>query len=225
MLVKRLCAMAALVVACLCAKPTEAAQVKIAGLLDDAVVISVSGELQINDLQTFEQFAKNLPKAVVAFDSSGGQLVAGLEIGESIRAHGYATAVVDGASCTSACALAWLAGQPRYQAATGRVGFHAAYVMDKGVATERGAANAMIGAYLTRLGFGYSAVTLLTSAPPDEITWLTPDVARRLGISIALIEKREASAPAPPRDAGRRCAARSPQCALEGSGGGLQRSL
>jgi len=35
-----------------------------------------------------------------------------------------------------------------------------------------GEGNAMVGAYLNRLGLSYAAIRYLTSAPPDSIRWL-----------------------------------------------------
>jgi hypothetical protein len=36
-----------------------------------------------------------------------------IEIGKLVRAHHHATAVLDGGTCTSACALIWVAGNPQ----------------------------------------------------------------------------------------------------------------
>ncbi len=57
-------------------------------------------------------------------ESDGGNLDAGIEIGRAIWFREAATVVEEG-TCASACALAWLAGRPRYMAPKARIGFHA----------------------------------------------------------------------------------------------------
>ena len=50
----------------------------------------------------------------IVFNSDGGNLLAGIEIGKTIRLKSFATAVLDGLRCASACAFAWLGGSPRF---------------------------------------------------------------------------------------------------------------
>jgi hypothetical protein len=66
-------------------------------------------------------------------------------------------------------------------APTSRIGFHAAYKRENGVAREVGSGNALVGAYLARLGLPDSAIALLTTAPPNEMLWLTSADAKALG--------------------------------------------
>jgi hypothetical protein len=51
-----------------------------------------------------------LSSAIVSFSSDGGSLIAGLQIGETIRLKNFSTLVPEGAHCASSCALAWLGG-------------------------------------------------------------------------------------------------------------------
>lgn len=62
----------------------------------------------------------------VRFDSRGGNLEAGIEIGEAIRARRLATRVTSGAVCASACVYAFLGGIIRTVDPGGRVGIHMA---------------------------------------------------------------------------------------------------
>jgi hypothetical protein len=81
--------------------------------------------------------------------------------------------------------LIWIAGTERIVFKNdSRVGFHAAYNPSDG--QEHGATNALIGAYLTRLGFNYSAVVYLTSAAPDEMEWLDDGTAKKYGIKVTV---------------------------------------
>lgn len=143
-------------------------------------VILVAGEFAYGDGERFRRIAANLPRAIVAFDSAGGNLMAGLRIGETMRARGYSSLVPDGSVCASACAIAWLGGAKRYLASGGRLGFHAASGGD-GVSAP---GNALVGAYMARLGLSEEAVYALTAANPDEIAWLDFADARQLGIAV-----------------------------------------
>lgn len=151
----------------------------------DRKLITISGRIDPDDGDKFKQKAGFVQKAVVAFKSDGGSLVAGLEIGTTIRLKNYWTAVLNGADCASACAFAWLGGTQRFMGTGSRVGFHAAYRMQDGKASESGVGNALVGAYLANLGMSNSAVVYITQSAPTEITWLTPQAAEKLGIEVS----------------------------------------
>jgi hypothetical protein len=76
-------------------------------------LVAVEGDLEIGDDVKFRTQVGRLTKAVVVFNSRGGNLLAGIEIGKTIRLKSFATAVLDGLRCASACAFAWLGGSPR----------------------------------------------------------------------------------------------------------------
>jgi hypothetical protein len=70
-------------------------------------------------------------------------------------------------------------------AATARIGFHAAYNDDTG--QEAGMANAVVGAYLTKIGLPYEAVMSATVASPNDMRWLTAADAKRIGIDVNIV--------------------------------------
>lgn len=148
-------------------------------------LIGVSGELEAEDGKAFASVARRYQRAVVAFNSPGGALIAGLQMGQIIRLKHFATFSPQGTYCASACAIAWLAGGPRFMQPASRIGFHAAF--DPDTHEQTGVGNALVGAYLNRLGLSDAAIVYIEQARPDEITWLTPTDARRLGIDITLI--------------------------------------
>ena len=143
-------------------------------------VILIAGDFTYGDGERFQRIAATLPKATVAFDSPGGNLLAGLKIGETMRAKGYYSLVPDGSVCASSCAIAWLGGAKRYLGSTGRLGFHAASGED-GVSAP---GNALVGAYMARLGLSQDAVFALTAASPYDIAWLDFASAKQLGIAV-----------------------------------------
>ncbi|MES2096888.1 MAG: hypothetical protein V4459_09010 [Pseudomonadota bacterium] len=143
--------------------------------------ILIAGDFAYGDGERFQQLSATAPRgATVIFDSPGGTLLAGLAIGETIHAKGFNTLVSDGGLCASACAIAWLGGTKRLLAPSARLGFHAASSSD-GVSAG---GNALVGAYMARLGLSPKAVFALTSADPGDMAWLDLPGAKTLGISV-----------------------------------------
>ncbi|MFZ4711841.1 MAG: hypothetical protein ACOYMH_18575, partial [Zwartia sp.] len=173
------------VVMCLVFGSAQAAQITIVrGAKGDIDIIKLQGEIKHGDQDKFRSLAMGSNRATVLLDSKGGRLVPALEIGKMIRLKAFATAVQD-ASCSSACSLIWLAGEPRYMNNFTSIGFHTAFSTDKnGVNTSRPIDGAIIGAYLTRLGFNEKVVTFVVSASPKEMHWLQKRTADRLGIAV-----------------------------------------
>lgn len=153
---------------------------------DQPALVMVSGALVAGDGDLFKEKIGLLPDAIIAFSSDGGDVVAGIQIGETIRLRSFYTVVPGNSRCASACALAWLGGAKRFMSANARIGFHAAYNADSG--RETGVGNALVGAYLTRIGLPYSAVVYITQAAPTSMTWLTLDDARQYGIPVSLLD-------------------------------------
>jgi hypothetical protein len=150
-------------------------------------LVAIDGDLEANDGDQFRSKTRFLSKALVSFRSDGGSIVAAIQIGESIRSKGFATLVAGNLRCASACAIAWLGGTPRLMSAEARIGFHAAYSSKTG--QETGIGNALVGAYLSRIGLSYSAVVYISQAAPNSMTWLSIADAEKLGIDIQAIEQ------------------------------------
>lgn len=176
-----------LIASMLLALPAQAAEVLREDGSEGIDLISVNGTFTEGDDATFRKLAAASDQAVVFLNSGGGNLHVGLEIGRAIRLRGFATAVPPDALCASACALTWLAGSPRLLDAESKLGFHAAYRLVNGKASESGAANALVGAYLNQLGLSDKAVVYVTSAPPDGVEWLTAQTAASVGIGYEAI--------------------------------------
>ena len=175
--------------------PAQAAEIRV-GKAGGAAAILVYGTFAYGDGERFEQLSTTLPKGTtVMFDSAGGNLLAGLKIGETMRARGFSSLVGAGSVCASSCAIAWLGGTRRYLSSGGRLGFHAASG-DEGVSAP---GNALVGAYMARLGLKQEAVYALTAASPYDIAWLDFASARTLGIAVEpYVGPSLASAPAAP---------------------------
>jgi hypothetical protein len=157
-------------------------------------LVTVDGDLTKEDLQTFQRHVQAAPSgSTVGLRSNGGAIATGMGMGTLIRMRGLNTLVIDDTTCASACALAWLAGSPRLMGKKARIGFHAASIGG----AETGAGNALVGAYLERLGLPERAIFYATIAGPKEMLWLTPENANKLGIDLLVLN--ENGAPASPQ--------------------------
>lgn len=166
--------------------PATAAEINIEGPFSKAGFFNIylSGELNLEDAKKFELQTKNIEKGVLFLASPGGSVLAGLAIGEYVRQKSFVTAVNSTHFCVSICPLIWLAGNPRYLYPSSKIGFHAAYYNEDGQGLVPSAlANAWIGAYLDKLGYDYRFISVVVSAKPDEMLWLTPAELSRLGVS------------------------------------------
>ena len=160
-------------------------------------IIVVTGDIVQSDAAKFREIAANYRSATVVFASKGGSLTAGLSMGETIRARKFETSVSSGAMCASACALAWLGGDSRAMSSSARIGFHASFVLEDGKARESAVGNALVGAYITRLGLSIDVVVHATQASPREMAWLSPNEAARLGIDVRVTDAKATTAQAP----------------------------
>lgn len=153
-------------------------------------LIVVSGQITGRDLDKFRDFAVTTDNAIVVLASPGGLLKPALEIGKIIRLKGYSTAVYD-ASCASACALIWLAGEPRMMTTKSGVGFHGAYLeREDGRKVSASVGNALVGSYLASMGFGDRFIAYVTAASPSSIEWLSKKKSEDLGLAVTYLENK-----------------------------------
>ena len=162
---------------------------------DKSVTIRISGEIAEDDFDKFSAIAAHYPKAQVDLSGPGGSIEDALQIGEMIHQKGYTTIVGSGSTCASACGYIWLGGTTRTVAGNGEVGFHAAYLPQTNNAVSS-TGNALVGAYLARLGFSDMAIIYATKAAPNDIRWLTPTDAVFLEISVVWDATTEKLTPA-----------------------------
>lgn len=146
-------------------------------------VIAIIGEIEAGDANKFRKIAIKYPKAMIVLSSDGGMVAPSLEIGRIIHMMGYGTMVITDTTCSSACALIWLAGSPRAAEKTAKIGFHASYRLDNKQAVEDGMANAVIGRYLAQINISEAGVMAATAARPDQMLWLDTDDPGAEGIS------------------------------------------
>lgn len=178
------------------ASSSSAAEITVTKLDGDKTVfIELTGDIQPGDDDKFRNIAAQNPDAIVLLDSGGGTIMAAMEIGRIVRLRDYPTVVYSNGYCASACALIWVAGSRRVIFDGGRVGFHASYLDENGSKIETGVGNALVGHYLSQLGFGEKAVIFATSAPPDKLLWIDADNSKMAGINFeAMVSSSKANA-------------------------------
>ncbi len=171
--------------AMICALPAIAADFNLArGSKGEEDTITIKGDFKLGDENKFRTLALASKKATIFLDSSGGMLYPAIEIGKIIRIKGFATAVQD-TVCSSACALVWLAGEPRMMSNFTSIGFHAPYKVDAGGKSKSDAVDgAVAGSYLTSLGFSPKVVMFVVSAGSKDLNLLNMATADKLGIAV-----------------------------------------
>jgi hypothetical protein len=202
-----------LMFAAVIARTADAAEVtELIKPTDNVRVIMIHGNLEMGDERDFIQVALSADRAIVLFNSNGGNLHAGIEIGKAIKLKQFYTGVAKDTYCASACAFAWLAGTKRFMEPTARVGFHAVYTIENGQPKTSGYGNALLGAYLNQLGLGTEAITYISNAAPENMQWLNADDASQYGINVELVDNPEPSAPLTSVERKISATVDSPQC-------------
>ena len=164
---------------------------------NEITIVSVDGDLSLNDDDLFQAKTSALSKALVVLRSDGGNLVAGIRIGEAIRLKGFSTLVVE--RCASACALAWLGGTQRFMSAQARIGFHAASNSKSGRETGGRKRHHWRLPEQDRITLRGRYLYHLRSAQVS-MTWVALAEAKRNGIDVTLLkaplpEPRQAQPP------------------------------
>jgi hypothetical protein len=152
-------------------------------------LLEIDGLIAEGDEKLFDNAMaayKDLRKVTVRLSSNGGKFFPAMRIAEKVASAGMATYVPEGATCASSCAVIWISGSPRTINNQGHVGFHQIY--DTNTRQGMPVPNAVLGAYLTRIGLDYKAVIWITEKDADGINWLTPEAAVENGITVDPID-------------------------------------
>jgi hypothetical protein len=172
--------------------------------------VALSGAIAPGDLDKLKAFASG--GSSVCLDSPGGDFLEGLSIAEWVAGRNVTTVIASGASCYSACAIAFMGGSEweeiylpkRKLHVGGHLGFHAPYLIAIGKtysgpeleATYSSGLQAVarmmkLGAEMGEDGFIPERVMLkLLAAGPSEL-YMVDDVikARELGIELIGVPK------------------------------------
>ena len=134
---------------------------------------------------------ERIAEADVYFNSPGGSLIAGMEIGRLLRQRGYDTHVgkrttdvheLIGGVCYSACPFAYAGGVRRYLEFDSVLGVHRAenrVPLPDGSSFEK-LVSQQATEYLFAMGVSPELFAIMSQVPHDEIRGLTRGEARRL---------------------------------------------
>jgi hypothetical protein len=143
-------------------------------------IITVSGEIKEFDDVEFIKLAGDIQKLTVSLNSPGGSNLAAAKIGMFVRAHRYETMVKNGATCSSACTLIWLAGSSRHLGHDARLGFHSASMITGGQREEGG--NHKVREYLRYLDTPQKVIDLARKADPNSMSYINYAQAKAWGL-------------------------------------------
>jgi len=139
--------------------------------------IYVNGPLTWEAADQFIRTTHAISSAIVFFHSEGGELLAGLIMGQTIRQKKFSTAVKTGEPCTSTCAVTWLAGVERFLEPGARVGFRAA--------DPSGTGKVSLDAYLNEVGISSQAKAYITEISSEGVNWLDQTQAEKHGFVVS----------------------------------------
>jgi len=152
-------------------------------------IITVNGDIDKDDGKKFVDLveARGVTNGMVALNSWGGEMFAGLKIAYAVHEKKFTTWVGDDWRCASMCAVVWMAGSTRYYGNKAKIGFHGVYVDNNGKGTKpvpSSSGNALIGAFYAELGLSDKAIYTLTNPVPTDMYWLSAKSAADLQFSV-----------------------------------------
>lgn len=157
--------------------------------------IYAQGEITSSTPMEFEHFVKanNITSATVLFNSPGGSLFGGIQLGTKIRNLEFDTGIAvysegkmnERGYCASACAYAFAGGRGRYFSGKDtKLGLHqfssSSTTIDNATSQET---SGLIVAYLQKMGVDAFAFSASALVHPEEMLWLTEEDAAKLRFS------------------------------------------
>ncbi len=154
--------------------------------------VFADGDLVEGTAKRFALFAEKnglrRQATTIYFNSSGGSVVAGMELGDRIREFGFKTDVgirgnsdekIVSGSCLSACVLSYLGGEYRYLGGESVLGIHQ-FAFSEEMAGEKATQVSQVLAglivtYLDRSRVNPDFFRRMTETLPDEMYLLPPD--------------------------------------------------
>ena len=168
--------------------------------------ILAEGTIQANTGTKFASFLQNKklhrhelpPVPTVVFNSPGGSLSGGMQLGSEIRRRGFDVelassydqvsdrdrsgidALVEKAVCASACVLAFSGGVNRSVEADSRMGIHQFSGSQGNIGDgQTQVTMVVLAAYLEKMGINRVLLDRASIVPADSIEWLTQEESKR----------------------------------------------
>jgi len=159
-------------------------------------LIYASGKIRHGDLYRLKNTLRKVSKrkqTIVVFNSAGGELNEGLEIGKFLKYRHIGTAVQQNGICASSCALAFLGGRDKYGRKlmilpeNSRLGYHSFYYKRnyvKPATIERDFANVI--EYASIVGTPSSILVKMFKTKSSNMYWVKNSDRALLGIKRGL---------------------------------------
>jgi len=150
---------------------------------ENKTIVLLTGEIAEGDASRLRDIVKasinsGRPVSGIRFNSPSGSLIEGVRLAAIIQNAKIATVIASGATCASACFIAFIAGNQKYVSATATVGVPGA--ADKFGRDAAGEVPSIVRV-AKELGLLDAIVEKMLATREDEIAWLTPDDLRAMG--------------------------------------------
>ena len=146
----------------------------------DKIVIDAVGEIKIDEAKNFIAWVEQSRRewngrraTAIVFNSGGGSVAGGREMGIMIADYHMTTGVAHGGYCSSACVLMWSAGAFKSAGSDSKIGVHMASNIEDGDPAVDGTIFTL--RWLQKTGAPNSVVVGAMSTKPDDIYWLSED--------------------------------------------------
>ena len=185
--------------------PASAVELRIVETVDPArTVVEIKGQIVAGDARRVADFIERATRTrpvTVHLNSPGGSLQEGMDLGRYFHANAIATYIVGpGASCASACAMAFLGGRDRngdalrVKGADARLGFHSfrrplddrdytLHDMKAAMAYAQGEL-LKVTDYMIAVGADIEFMSLRLSTPAESMYWVPNEQALSLGVHV-----------------------------------------
>jgi hypothetical protein len=150
---------------------------------ENKTIVFLNGELAQGDASRLRDIIRasinaGRPVSGIRFNSAGGSLLEGVRLAGVIQNTKIATVIASGATCASACFIAFVAGSQKFVSATATVGVPGA--ADKFGQDAAGEIPPIVRV-VKDLGLLDAIVEKMLATREDEISWLTQDDLRAMG--------------------------------------------
>ncbi len=157
-------------------------------LLRNNTELEVAGGIPIGTTDAVRIMLDSSPAVrVIHLNSIGGRIVEANKLAGLISQHHLIT--YTSTNCSSACALAFLAGQERYIGEHGKIGFHSASI-NGATGDDELDINASFRKSLSRLGATPAFVAKATTTSPQDMWFPTNEELKQQNIISAVVDSR-----------------------------------
>lgn len=150
---------------------------------ENKTIVLLTGELAEGDASRLRSIVRastnsGRPVSGIRLNSPGGSLLGGVRLAGVIQNAKIATVIPSGATCASACFIAFVAGAEKFVGATATVGVPGA--ADKFGQDAAGKIPPIVRV-VKEMGLLDAIVEKMLATREDEIAWLTQDDLRAMG--------------------------------------------